>query len=115
MISPASQLTWYNELYLVVKRKIQRNSIKVGKKDAYTNKVLSFQKYPLDILKKTKKGRKKGKEIPTEIFDLVRQVKLHLSMWFWWDNISTELIIPVRINNERKLILQGIPLSYPAI
>lgn len=58
MISLVSQLTQHNELYSVVRCKIQRNSIKVGKKKiSYTNTVLSFQKYPLEIKKKRKKEK----------------------------------------------------------
>lgn len=56
MISLVSQLTQHNELYSVVRCKIQRNSIKVGKKKIYTNTVLNFQKYPLEIKKKKEKG-----------------------------------------------------------
>lgn len=57
MISPVTQLTQYNELYSVVICKIQRHSIKVGKKVTLIRFWAS--KLSLRNLKK-KKGNEKG-------------------------------------------------------
>lgn len=57
MISPVTQLTQYNELYSVVICKIQRHSIKVGKKVTLIRFWAS--KLSLRNLKKKKKEMKK--------------------------------------------------------
>lgn len=58
MTSLVSQFTQYNELYPVVKFKIQRTPIKVSKKYGDTNMVLSFKKYLWEIPKKKKEMKK---------------------------------------------------------